>query len=411
MRILNTIEENYDKQEIDETQRLKFKSNLFKLYLFNFTIGFSLISGVIVPFYLIYGQFTFLEFMFLQSYYIIMVIIFEIPCGIIADRISRKFSLILAGISYLITPLVYGIITSKILFIIGETLFSFSNALISGTNEALVYDNLKKIGREKSISKTMAKNDGMFLLGVIISAPLGSIFASLISIRFVILLMLFPYLIGTIITVSLHKVDSQFNNLKTKSSFQILKSGLIEFKNNKVLRTLVFEKIVIEVIIIFLVYTYQLYILLQFDFPIIYFGFIDAGLHISQFLFLNLIPHIESSIRDKRKLLLINTIIPGIGYILIALIRFTPLIIILFIIVIGLGLSRYIIFTNGINRQIKKDRATILSTINVFSGILKAILYPLISVLVLLNINFLYLVFGALILVIALNSKIRKEYL
>ncbi|MFX0026920.1 MAG: MFS transporter [Candidatus Hermodarchaeota archaeon] len=408
---MKILEENHHKPELDDTQNSKFKSNILKLYLFNFTIGFSLISGVIIPFYLIYGQFTFLEFMFLQSYYIIMVILFEIPCGIIADRISRKFSLILAGFSYLITPLVYGIIPNKILFIIGETLFSFSNALISGTNEALVYDNLKKIGREKSISKTMAKNDGMFLLGVIISAPLGSIFASLISIRFVILLMLVPYLTGTIITLSLHKVDSQYNKIKNKSSFQILKSGLMEFKNNKVLRTLVFEKIVIEIIIIFLVYTYQLYILWQFDFPIVYFGFIDAGLHISQFIFLNLIPHIESTIQDKRKLLIINTIIPGIGYILIALIRFTPLIIFLFIIIIGLGLSRYIIFTNGINRQIKKDRATILSTINVFSGILKAILYPLISVLVLLNINFLYLIFGTLILVFALNSKIRKEYL
>jgi hypothetical protein len=175
---------------------------------------------------------------------------------------------------------------------------------------------------------------------------------------------------------------------------------------------LIFEKIIIEVIIIILVYTYQYYIILEFNIPISYFGFIDAGLNLSQLTFLNLIPHLTESRIDKKKLLMVNTIIPGIGYILIAIINLAPVILILILIVIGLGLSRYIIFTNGINREIKQDnRATILSTVNVISGILKAILYPLIGFLVMINVNSLYLVFGILILFIALKSKIKKEYL
>lgn len=398
--------------KIKSSKGSQYKTNLFKLYLFNFSIGFSLISGILIPFYLIYGQFSFIEFIFLQSYYAIMVLLFEIPCGIIADRISRKFSLILAGFSYLLTPVAYGIIGTKIMFIVGETLFAFSNALISGTNEAIVYDNLKKVGKEKLLAKAVAKNDGMFLLGVIISAPLGSIMANLISIKFVTLLMFFPYLIATIITFTIHKVGSPTDNVKSKSSLKILKSGFLELKSNKILRILIFEKLIIEIMIIFLLYTYQVYILWEFKIPLFYFGFIDAGLNVSQFMFLNLIPHIESNIQDKRKLLLINTIIPGIGYILIAFIKFSIVIIFLILLIIGLGLSRYIIFTNGINKQIKRDnRATMLSTISVISGTLKAILYPLIGFLLLLNVQFLYVVFGALILFLALNSKIQKDYL
>ncbi len=394
----------------DKILRSKYKSNIIKLYFFNFFIGFSLISGILIPFYLIYGGFTFFEFMLLQSYYAIIVIILEIPCGIIADRISKKLALILAGISYILIPFVYGITPNKLLFFVGETLFAFSNALISGTNEAIVYENLKKIGKENLIMKTMAKNDGMFLLGIVISAPLGSIIANLISIRMVVLLMILPYFICLIITFTIHKISKK-NDLKKRTT-QILKTGFGLLWKNKILKVLVFEKIIIEILIIFLVYTYQYYILLEFNIPVLYFGFIDAGLTLSHFTFLNLIPHLTTNSIDKKKMLFINTIIPGIGYILIAIINFAPAIIFLFLIVIGLGLSRYIIFTNGINKQIQENsRATILSTINVISGTLKAILYPLIGILVILNINFLYLIFGILIVFFALKSKIKKEYL
>jgi MFS family permease len=392
---------------------VKINSTITKLYIFNFLIGFSLISGVLIPFYLIYGGFTFFEFMLLQSYYAIIVILLEIPCGIIADKISKKFALILAGVSYLFVPFAYGIVSNKFLFIIGETLFAFSNALISGTNEAYIYENLKAMGKETKIMKFMARNDGMFLIGIIISAPLGSIIANLVSIQFIVLLMIFPYAAGLIITLTIHSTSKSDAILpKKNSSVQILKSGLKELWNNKVLKILVFEKVIFELIIVFLVYTYQYYILMVFNIPIFYFGFIDAGLTLSQFTFLNLIPHLADSSINRKRILFANTIIPGIGYLLIGIINFAPAVIFLFLIIIGLGLSRYIIFTNGINRQIKQgNRTTILNTINVISGTLKAILYPVIGILVMININFLYVFLGVFILIVALKSRVKKEYL
>ena len=350
--------------------------------------------------------------MVLQSYYALVVILLEIPCGIIADKFSKKFALTLAGISYLMIPFVYGIVANKFLFFIGETLFAFSNALISGTNEAIIYENLKVSGKEKRIMKVMARNDGMFLLGLIVSAPLGSIIANFISIQFIILLMIIPYCLSLVITLTIHKTRSELDDNEKSKTAQILMSGLKMLWKNRVLKILVFEKIIIEIMIIFLVFTYQYYILQEFSIPLFYFGFIDAGLTLSQFTFLNVIPQLANTSMDKKKILLINTIIPGIGYVLIAMINFAPAVILLFLIVIGSGLSRYIIFTNGINRQIQEtNRATILSTINVLSGILKAILYPLIGILIMININFLYLIVGVIILVIALRSKVKKEYL
>jgi MFS family permease len=396
--------------EVDNIQGLKSNSNIAKLYFFNFLIGFSLISGILIPFYLIYGGFTFYDFLLLQSYYALALILLEIPCGIIADKIGKEFALTLAAVSFLLIPFVYGIIPNKFLFFIGETLFAFSFALISGTNEAIIIDNLKVVGKEKRIMKVVALNDGMFLLGIVISAPLGSIIANFVSIQLIILLMIIPYCLSLILTLTIHKTSSE-NSVKRKSA-QILKSGFKLLWKNKILKILVFEKIIIEILIVFLVVTYQYYILIEFNIPLFYFGFIEAGLMLSQFTFLNIIPHVANSGAHKKKILLINTIIPGIGYLLIATINFAPAVIFLFLIVIGLGLSRYIIFTNGINSQIKQgNRVTILSSINVISGTLKAILYPLIGFLIMINMNFLYLLFGVVILLIALKSKVKKEYL
>jgi MFS family permease len=218
----------------ENLQEAKIKWTLTKLYIFNFLIGFSLISGVLIPFYLIYGGFTFFEFMLLQSYYAIIVIVLEIPCGIIADKISKKFALTLAAVSYLLIPFAYGIVSNKFLFLIGETLFAFSNALISGTNEAFIYENLKSMGKEKKVMKFVARNDGMFLLGLIISAPLGSIIANLVSIQFIILLMIIPYAASLIITLTIHSTCKSDCILpKKNNSIQILKSGLKELWNNK----------------------------------------------------------------------------------------------------------------------------------------------------------------------------------
>jgi DHA3 family tetracycline resistance protein-like MFS transporter len=70
-------------------------------------MGCHLIAGVLLPFFLMWGKISFVEVMFLQSYFTIMILIFEIPCGAIADHFSRKLSLILGTISTALAALIY----------------------------------------------------------------------------------------------------------------------------------------------------------------------------------------------------------------------------------------------------------------------------------------------------------------
>jgi len=399
------------KNEIIESNALKLKSNIKRSYLFHFLIGFYLISGVIIPFYLIWGRLTFFEYILLQSYYTVMIILFEIPSGIIADRLGKKPSLFLAGLSSAIGALIYGIMPNILLFIVGETLFAFGTAIMSGTCEALIYESLKVNGDEKEFSKIMSKCNSLFLIGIVISAPIGSLIAYFYSIPLVMTLMFIPYIMAAFITLTLHEPINK-NKVKVKNTLSTFRTGFLVIKKNKVLRILTFDLIIIELLVIFIVISYQYYLIVELNIPLIYLGFIDAFLTLIQAAFLNLLSSLEKKVKNKKKLLYLNTLIPGIGYILIGIIFFIPIILVLIFITIVFGLTRYVFLLNGINKQIDDEtRVIVLSTINMLRMVLKVMILPFIGILMMWDINIVFIILGILIILYPLKSKIKKEYL
>jgi MFS family permease len=387
----------------------KWRANIWKSYLINFIEGFHLISGILLPFFLTWGNLSFVEVMFLQSYFTIMILVFEIPCGAVADYISRKFSLILGALATAIAALVYGSYPNIFVFTIGETLWAFGAALTSGTNAAFIYDTLRKLGREGEISKVMARNRSFSLLGIAISAPIGSIIGAYFSLNLVMSLVFVPFITATLISLTLKEPNYDMQNKKSEKYFTIVKSGITELTNNRILRILAVEMVMTESLVFFLIWTYQVY-LEALSFQLIFFGFVSTSMTLVQILFNNLIPNLESKIKDKKKFLKMYTLIPGIAFILLALIHFIPVSIPLILIVIGFGFSRSLIFVKGINKQIEtENRATVLSTINMIASLIRAILYPLVGYLVMWNLDITFLVLGVLIVIFAVFSKIKND--
>ncbi|MHA1661322.1 MAG: MFS transporter [Promethearchaeota archaeon] len=393
-----------------EPMGINYNLNIWKSYLFHFLVGFQMVSGILIPFYLSWGKISFIEVMFLQSWFTIIIFVFEIPCGAIADYLSRKTSLFLSGIISAIAALIYSSTPNIIIFVIGETLFAMGVALLSGTDEAFIFYTLKKMNREEEISKIMARTRSMFLAGLMISAPLGSILSLFIPLNLIFGLMFFTFIASAFISLTLKEPNHEYKEDRVKY-FTIIQSGFNELKSNKILRILARDMIIVDGLTFFLIWTYQLY-LETLGVPIVFFGFVGASLTLSQIIFTNLIPKLEKSMNNKKRFLTIYTIIPGIGYLLMACICFAPISIMLIFITIGFGMSRNIMFINGINTQIEtENRATVLSTISIFSNLLKAIIYPLVGLLVEFNLNFSFIVLGILIVKIALLSRVKEKYL
>ncbi|MHA1293848.1 MAG: MFS transporter, partial [Promethearchaeota archaeon] len=393
-----------------EIDRNKFNSNIWKLYLFHLFINFHLISGVLLPFLLTWGKLTFFEVMLLEAYYTFAIFVFEIPCGPVSDLISRKFSLFLAGIACAIAALIYSSYPNFYIFLIGETLWALGSALVSGTVTAITYDTLKKIGKEGQITKITARSNSFALIGIMISAPIGSILAIYIPIQYIVTLMSIPFLLATLFAILLKEPN---HNLRKESQkyLEIIKSGYRELKNNKILRILAFDLIIIQTAAFFIIWIYQLY-LEDLNVPIFFFGFVATGLTLTQIIFSNLISKFESNIKNKKRFLTLYSITPGIAYILLAFIFLTPISIMLLLIVVGFGFTRNIIFVNAINKQIEtENRATVLSTISMFQCIIRAIIYPIIGILVMWSLYNTFIILGLTIIIFAIISPVKTEYL
>lgn len=76
--------------------------------------------------------------------------LFEIPTGAFADLVGRKTSIILSFMIGAISLLIFPFVTAFGIFVILEILKGLSNALYSGSMEALVYDHLKERGEEQT---------------------------------------------------------------------------------------------------------------------------------------------------------------------------------------------------------------------------------------------------------------------
>ncbi|MFX0136498.1 MAG: hypothetical protein ACFFDN_22855, partial [Candidatus Hodarchaeota archaeon] len=121
---------------------------------------------------------------------------------------------------------------------------------------------------------------------------------------------------------------------------------------------------------------------------------------------------LERHYKNKKAILTIYTLIPGIAYILIAFIFFAPIVIALILIVIGFGFSRRIIFINGINKEIEtENRATVLSTISMIGNFIRTILYPIVGILVMWSLNYTFIILGISIILMAVVSQVKNEHL
>jgi MFS family permease len=122
-------------------------SNLHSYYFYR-AFSEALIIGPILVLYMLYKGLNYTEIMLLQSIFSITIMIFEVPTGVIADRISRKFSLLLGTICTIVGLLIYIAGKHFLVFALAEFIFGIGRTLKSGSDSALIYDFLKEKSEE-----------------------------------------------------------------------------------------------------------------------------------------------------------------------------------------------------------------------------------------------------------------------
>ncbi|MFH1682597.1 MAG: MFS transporter [Candidatus Woesearchaeota archaeon] len=389
---------------------MSYHHNISRMYLFEFLLSLHFVSGVLVPFFMSWGKLSFLQVMLLQSFYVIISFLLEIPTGAVADHLGRKTSLILAALSVALGVLIYSSSPNFYLFFLAEFFWAMGLALLSGADEALIYDSLKEVKKERTSKKIFGRLETFGLAGLAIAAPIGSIIATYLGLRYTMMLMAIPFFLAFLIAFTLKEPKTK-QKVESTRYLQTLIKGVRYFKEHKVLRILAFDHLSTTSLIFFIIWIYQPF-LTQLSFPLVYFGLVHATISIIQIIFVNRFRWLEGLFRSKKNYLLYSALIPGLAFILLGFVSSSILAISLIWVIAGFGLTRRVLFRNYYNKYIPSEhRATTISSISMLSSFVSAILYPLIGLLVEKSLNYTFIILGILIIALAILSKVEEHHL
>ncbi|MCL2116136.1 MAG: MFS transporter, partial [Methanobrevibacter sp.] len=128
------------------------------------------------------------EISLLLSFWSLVALLSEVPSGIIADRWNRKYMLFIATVLKAICFAIWFISNSFSMFALGFLFGGISVSFTSGTEEGLIYDNLKSEKRENDFSKIYGKGRFYSSIGIIIGVISGGVLANFISISTIFLM-------------------------------------------------------------------------------------------------------------------------------------------------------------------------------------------------------------------------------
>jgi hypothetical protein len=221
----------------------------------------------------------------------------------------------------------------------------------------------------------------------------------------------FIFIASLIVALTFKEPPFRRKEEEKKNYLKIIKQGFIELKHNKILAILCFDRLFINSLIFLLFWTYQPY-LQALGVPLLWWGFISAGMNITNAAFSFSIPRIVKKVKNKLIFLIVIDIINGITFVIMGLNANPYLGILLVLIIVAFGYPRYLIYVNGINKQIEaEERATVLSTINMFRSFFMAIMFLIIGMIGTLNIIYIFLFVGVAILIFTIFTRVKKEYL
>lgn len=156
----------------------KLQRNINKNYIFQFLSSLNLTRGIWML-YLAYKGLSLLEIGLMETVYHISSFVMEIPTGAIADIFGRKTSRSLGKVAHIISALLMLYGGGTIAFAVAFFFSAMGNNLESGAGEALIYDSLKEIGKEKTYLKIAGKNELLFNVASIISLLIAGYIATL----------------------------------------------------------------------------------------------------------------------------------------------------------------------------------------------------------------------------------------
>jgi MFS family permease len=222
-----------------------FKKNLqyYKFCFYGFFKNLRFFEAFLILFFLENGL-NFLEIGILYSIREIVIVLMEIPSGLIADTLGRRKTLVASFLVYAISFLGFSFSNNFVLFASSMTIFAIADAFRSGVHKAMIFQYLKVHSWEKQKVSYYGHTRSWSQAGTAISAAVAALIVFISgSFQIIFIAATIPYLIDALLIWSYPKYldgeKTKMNFAQIKKKFKkVIKAFADSFKSLSIFRPL-----------------------------------------------------------------------------------------------------------------------------------------------------------------------------
>ncbi len=349
-------------------------TNTHKVALITFFSSLYL-YGHVGTLYLLARNLSLFQAASIGSIIVATIFLVEVPTGIIADKIGRRKSVMIAMLLQFVGEILYIFSHSYLAFALIAVLAGVGFAFASGCIEALIYDTLPKKNKESEMKKAMGLKGAAFYLAFFFAPLIGGLIIPIFTIdRFLLTVALtaLSVFIAFLISFTLQEPETKFEH-DEKSPKEILKNGIRAIKKSKFLLWLLGVSTFTATFAGTLGTLFQPYFA-SFDISAQKMGIASAlGAILASILQKNVF-YLEEKL-GKKLIFSISVILPGIGYALLAMAPSAATAFFAFLLTYGVSDMKNPLISSYQNGVIPaKIRATVLSLMNIATSLYVAVI-------------------------------------
>ena len=386
-----------------------YSSNINKIIIIRFCRNFHLYIHAYALLLLARGL-TLVQISLIESIVIGTIFLTEVPTGVLADRVGRKWSIFAATVLLMSAEFIF--IFARIFewYIFVALLTGTGFAFASGAVEALVYDSLPPKNREEAMKRAMGRVNSWGQIAFVIAPIIGGLIIGDASVeKFIpaIALTVVALLIGAIVCLTLREPAADSSETRT-GSMTLLRDGVHLLRHHQRLRRLAMLVIFTTPITSSLVTTLGPPYLTQNDAAPFMAGVVlSVGSLLAAFT-QRYAYKLEEWLGQGSAIALL-ILLPGLMYWLLAAVAGPAATVLVMIIMYGVNDMKAPLFSAYQNAFIEsKNRATVLSLINMFLNLFAAIAMPIFAAIAETSLASAFIAMGAMIFVSGLLLRVHR---
>lgn len=349
--------------------------NLVLLNAYWFLRDFQLWIPVWIVFLTVDQGFSLTEVLIAEGLFLVAMILLEVPTGVVADRYGRSRSLALGAFVLGAAVFAFAFATNFAFLLVSFLTWSLAATLMSGADNALLYDTLKAAGRTGEYEHRAGRGAAIAWVGIALATLLGGPVAALIDTESTIYIGAATCVLNGVVILMVREVRPETPQSEHPNLLATVRSAFLEIWRQPEVRAVVLLGGVTFAAIDSLSYLVQPYLL-------------DRGIEVSSLFSALQVPIYAAgfagalvSARVLRRFGLARSLllIPFFAAVLCLALAFAPGLSAFLALPLMVGLSTCLqpIATGAINRRVTSvNRATVLSLYGVSSSLVMAVMAP-----------------------------------